>query len=68
MVAIKARYLKNDLPAGKAYTFGINELVKLGDVVKIGSAKAVVTEVDVPDEEVEAFRDKLKIVEKVEEE
>lgn len=68
MIAIKARYLKNDLPVGKEYTFGSNELVKPGDVVKVGNAKAVVTNVNVPDEEVESFRDKLKMVEKVEEE
>lgn len=68
MIAIKAKYLKNDLPAGKEYTFGIHELVKPGDIVKMGNAKAVVTDVDVPDEEIESFRDKLKIVEKVEEE
>lgn len=68
MIAIKAKYLKNDLPAGKEYTFGINELVKPGDIVKVENAKAIVTNVNVPDEEVESFRDKLKIVEKVEEE
>lgn len=64
MITIKARYLKNDLPVGKEYTFGSNELVKPGDIVKVGNAKAVVTDVNVPNEEVESFRDKLKIVEK----
>lgn len=68
MIAIKARYLKNDLPVGKEYTFGSNELVKPGDVVKVGNAKAVVTNVNVPDQEVESFRDKLKMAGKVEEE
>lgn len=68
MMLIRARYLKNDLPSGKKYTFGSNELVKPGDVVKVGNAKAVVTDVNVPDEEVESFRDKLKMAGKVEEE
>lgn len=68
MILIRARYLKNDLPSGKEYTFGSNILVKPGDIVKVGNAKAVVTDVNVPDEEVESFRDKLKIVEKDEEE
>lgn len=68
MIVIKARYLKNDLPTGKEYTFGIKELVKLGDIVKVGNAKAVVTEVNVSCEEVESFKDKMKIVEKAEEE
>ena len=62
MMLIRARYLKNDFPSGKEYTFGSNELVK------VGNAKAVVTDVNVPDEEVESFRDKLKMVEKDEEE
>ncbi len=68
MIVIKTRYLKNDLPTGKEYTFGIKELVKLGDIVKVGNAKAVVTEVNVSCEEVESFKDKMKIVEKAEEE
>lgn len=68
MIVIKARYLKNDLPTGKEYTFEIKELVKLGDIVKVGNAKAVVTEVNVSCEEVESFKDKMKIVEKAEEE
>lgn len=67
MIVIKARYLKNDLPTGKEYTFGIKELVKLGDIVKVGNAKAVVTEVNVSYEEVEPLKDKLKIAEKAEE-
>lgn len=68
MIAIKAKYLKNDLPAGKEYTFGSNELVKPGDVVKVGNAEAIVTNANVTDEEIESFRDKLKMVGKVEEE
>ncbi len=67
MIPIKARYLKHDVAIGKEYTFGINTMVKPGDVVKVGTAKAVVTNVDVP-EEVADYKDKLKIVEKMEEE
>lgn len=68
MIPIKARYLKHDVAIGKEYTFGINTMVKPGDVVKVGTAKAVVTNVDVPEEEVADYKDKLKIVEKMEEE
>ena len=68
MIPIKARYLKHDVAIGKEYTFGINTMVKPGDVVKVGTAKAVVTNADVPEEEVADYKDKLKIVEKMEEE
>ena len=68
MIPIKARYLKHDVAIGKEYIFGINTMVKPGDVVKVGTAKAVVTNVDVPEEEVADYKDKLKIVEKMEEE
>jgi hypothetical protein len=68
MQIIKAKYLKGELPNGKDYTFFSNELVKHGDLVQINeTAKGVVTEVDVSDEEIEAFKDKVKtIVGKVE--
>lgn len=60
MILIKARYLKDDKPTGREYTFISKVGVKLGDEVAIGSAKAVVTCVNVPEEEVLPFRDKLK--------
>ncbi len=66
MITIKARYLKNDVAIGKEYTFQTNTTVKLGDVVKVGTAKAVVTCVDVQEEEIAEFKDKLKVVEKME--
>lgn len=68
MIAIKARYLKHGVAIRKEYTFGINTMVKPGDVVKIGNVKAVVTSVDVNEEEIAEYKDKLKIVEKAEEE
>ena len=39
---IKAKYLKNDIPAGKAYTFETDVPVKIGDKVSIGKAQAIV--------------------------
>lgn len=63
MQLIKAKYLKGELPNGKDYTFYSNGLVKPGDLVQINeSAKGVVTEVDVPEEEIESFKDKVKII------
>lgn len=66
---IKARYLKNGSASGREYTFLSEILVSPGDIVEVGKAQAVVTAIDVPEEEVASFRDKLKkIDEKVEDE
>lgn len=65
---IKAKYLKNDIPAGKAYTFETDVPVKIGDKVSIGKAQAVVEIVNVPEEEVSGYKDRIKKVQKVEEE
>jgi len=69
MLYIKARYMKDSVQNGREYTFGSDVIVKLGDVVSIGTAKAVVTAVDVPETEILPFREKLKKIDgKVEEE
>lgn len=66
---IKARYIKNGEPAGREYTFISEEDCKVDDIVCVGSAKAAVTKVNVPEEDILPFRDKLKKVDKkVEEE
>lgn len=63
---VKAKYLKNDIPAGKAYTFETDVPVKIGDKVSIGKAQAVVEVVNVSEEKVSSYRDKIKKVQKVE--
>lgn len=65
---IKAKYLKNDIPAGKAYTFETDVPVKIGDKVSIGKAQAIVEVVNVPEDEVAGYKEKIKKVQKVEEE
>lgn len=68
MILIKARYLKNGKMTGREYTFCSDILVKPGDTVEVGKAQAVVTSIDVSEEEVVSFRDKLKKIDrKVEE-
>lgn len=60
---IKVKFLKEGQPSGRAYTFFSNEVVAVGDIVQINeSAKGVVTEVDVPESEIEAFKDKVKTI------
>ena len=65
---IKAKYLKNDIPSGKAYTFETDVPVKIGDKVSIGKAQAIVEVVNVQEDEVLGYKDKIKKVQKVEEE
>ncbi len=60
---IKCRFLKDNVPAGREYTYRSETDVKVGDLVQINSsARGVVTVVDVPAEEVAAFADKLKSI------
>lgn len=65
---VKAKYLKNDIPVGKAYTFEADVPVKIGDKVSIGKAQAIVEVVNVQEDEVAGYKEKIKKVQKVEEE
>lgn len=63
MQIIKVRFLKEDKPTGKCYTYFSPVEVKPGDVVQVnGSAKGVVVETDVPEWEIEPYREKIKTV------
>lgn len=63
MNLIKVRFLKDSQPTGKAYTYNSPVAVKPGDIVQVNStATGVVVEVDVAEEEVSAFRDKIKSI------
>lgn len=64
MMIIKARYLKNNEMIGREYAFCTDILVKPGDTVEIGKAQAVVTKVDVPEQDILPFRDKLKKIDR----
>ena len=63
MQIIKVRFLKEGNPSGKSYTYYSPVNVAVGDTVQINrTATGVVVEVDVPDEEVTAYRDKIKTI------
>ena len=63
MKIIKVKYLKNDVPSGRDYTFFSNEDVAVGDKVQIEeNKKGVVTQIDVPEAEIESFKDKVKTI------
>ena len=60
---IKVQFLKGDKPHGREYTYRSSSPIKVGDKVQINSvAKGIVTAVDVPEEEVAAFADKVKSI------
>lgn len=63
MNLIKAKFFKNGEPSGRAYTYLSNEVVKVGDVVQLNeNSTGVVVEINVPESEVEPFKDKLKTI------
>ena len=63
MQIIKVKFLKDGQETGRPYTYFSNEVVAVGDTVQINeSAKGAVTEVDVPESEIEAFKDKVKTI------
>ncbi|WP_243109972.1 hypothetical protein [Clostridium sp. E02] len=63
MQIIKVKFLKGEIPSGKAYTYFSDEEVSIGDLVQINSsAKGVVTEIDVPESEIKAFTLKVKTI------
>lgn len=63
MQIIKVRFLRDGKPNGKAYTYYSPVKVAMGDTVQINStATGVVVEVDVPEWQVEAYKEKIKTI------
>nr|WP_308743099.1 hypothetical protein [uncultured Anaerocolumna sp.] len=63
MNLIKAKFLRDGEPQGRAYTYIANENVKVGDLVQLNErGQGIVIETDVPESEVESFRDRLKTI------
>ena len=66
---IKVKFLKNNEPHGREYTYKSTFLVRVGqEVILPGGGNGVVTKINVPEESVESFKDKIKEVESVVEE
>ena len=63
---IKCRFLRDGEPVGKEYSYLTRDAVSIGDVVQAetqkGAADLIVTALDVPGEEVESFKDRLKYI------
>lgn len=63
MKLIKVRFLRNGVPSGRPYAYETPVDAQVNDIVQISiGSQGIVTETDVPEEEVAAFRDKLKSI------
>ena len=72
MSLIKVRFLKMGEPSGRAYTYRSEVPVDIGDKVELPHAtptlieipysQGIVTQIDVPEAEIEAFKDKVKTI------
>ena len=66
---IKVKFLKNGEPNGREYTYKATFPVRVGQEVLLpGGGNGIVTEIDVPEKDVESFKDKIKEIEEVVEE
>lgn len=63
---IKVKFLKNGEPNGREYTYKATSPVRVGQEVLLqGGGNGVVTEINVPEEDMESFKDKIKEIESV---
>ena len=61
---IKVKFLKNGEPHGREYTYKATFPVEVGQEVLLpGGGNGVVTEINVPEKNVESFKDKIKEIE-----
>lgn len=63
---IKVKFIRNNVPSGRAYTYYTPVEVAVDDIVELesrdGVAKGIVTEVDVPVEEIAVYGDAAKSI------
>lgn len=65
---VKVKFIKNGEPNGREYTYKSTFTVRVGqEVILPGGGNGIVSEINVPEEEVEGFKDKIKEIESVEE-
>jgi hypothetical protein len=72
MSLIKVKFLKFGEPSGREYTYKTEAEVAVGDTVELPHSKpvigdvpysqGVVTQIDVPETEIEAFKDRVKTI------
>ncbi len=68
MNLVKLRFLRGGEPQGREYTYSSKQKVEVGDIVVVRepdspgaeAPKGIITMVDVPESEIEKFKDRLK--------
>ena len=66
---IKVKFLRNGEPHGREYTYKATFPIRVGqEVILPGGGNGVVTEINVPEESAESFKDRIKEIESVVEE
>lgn len=66
---VKVKFIKNGEPRGREYTYKSTFPVRVGqEVILPGGGNGIVTEINVPEKDVESFKDKIKEIEDVVEE
>lgn len=63
---IKLRFVRDGQPQGREYTYYTPSEVEVGDVVELesrdGIAKGIITQINVPEEEIAPFKDRAKTI------
>lgn len=63
---IKVKFLKNGEPHSREYTYKATFPIRVGqEVILPGGGNGIVTEINVPEKDVERFKDKIKEIESV---
>lgn len=72
MNLVKVRFLKYGLPSGREYTYRAEIPLMVGDLVELPHARpamedipysqGVVTQINVPESEIETFKDRIKTI------
>lgn len=63
---IKVKFLRNGEPHGREYTYKATFPIRVGqEVILPGGGNGIVTEINVPEKDVESFKDKIKEIESV---
>lgn len=63
---IKLRFIRDGEPSGREYTYYTPSDVEVGDIVELeareGTAEGMVTQINVPEEEIAPFKDRAKTI------
>lgn len=66
---VKVKFIKNGEPRGREYTYKATFPIRVGQEVLLpGGGNGVVTEINVPEKDMESFKDMIKEIEDVVEE